>query len=371
MLDSPIKTKRLRDLLTRLLDIYSPSGKEEEVIDFVYAYLKRRGLPVVRQEVDENRCNLVVAPAGSEAAAAFIGHLDTVPAFDLDEFGFYEEGDRIFGLGASDMKSGCAAMIEAFVTLWEQGYTSLPLILALVVGEEETGDGAAELVKEYHFPWALIGEPTTLQPCLNHYGYMEVQLITRGSRRHASLARPGQNAVEGLLRLLLNLTNHLEKNTPRLVYNIRDLFSSGSGFIVPDECRAWVDIHLPPEAPLPEITMELEELVEGQRLERPDLETLFHIQTLHAGYALPDKGPLTSALKTALAGAGLAWEPASFPSHSDANLLWTSGVKPVMFGCGSLDEAHRPDEFVLFDQVRVAAEIYYRTALSFAAKDAS
>ena len=230
---SPIKPRRLLQLLRRMLNIYSPSGKEEELVDFVHGYLKRRGLPVLRQEVDENRDNLIVSPAGEESLAAFIGHLDTVSAYDLEDFGPYEEDGVINGLGASDMKGGCAAMIEAFTCLWEEGRTGMPLTLALVVGEEEAGDGAEALVKDYYFPWAIIGEPTDLKPCLSHYGYLEIQLNSKGRRRHASLANRGRNPVEDMLRLLLNLSEYLEHQRSELVFNIRDLFSSGRGL-----CRA-------------------------------------------------------------------------------------------------------------------------------------
>ncbi len=98
-----------------MVDIYSPSGKEEEILDLLYGYLRRQKLPVVRQPVDESRHNLVVAPQGAEIRLAFIGHVDTVPAFDLDHYGYEEHGDQIRGLGAADMKGGCAAMVEAYL----------------------------------------------------------------------------------------------------------------------------------------------------------------------------------------------------------------------------------------------------------------
>ncbi|MFO7460133.1 MAG: M20/M25/M40 family metallo-hydrolase, partial [Desulfatiglandales bacterium] len=177
-----INPKRLRRLFKRLLDIYSPSGKEEDVVDYLHSYMKRHGLPVCRQDVGENRHNLIVSFSGRETELAFIGHVDTVSAYELEDFGAQEKGDVIKGLGAADMKGACAAMIEAFTCLLEQGIEEAPLSLALVVGEEEKGDGAEALVKEYHFPWAIIGEPTDLKPCLKHYGYLEIRLNTRGRR---------------------------------------------------------------------------------------------------------------------------------------------------------------------------------------------
>jgi acetylornithine deacetylase len=113
-----INPRRLKNLLKEMVDIYSPSGKEEEIAEFTEKYLQKHDLPVRRQEVDENRFNLIVFPKGKdEVELCFVGHLDTVTAHDLEDFGPSEENGTIYGLGTADMKAGCAAMIEAFVNL--------------------------------------------------------------------------------------------------------------------------------------------------------------------------------------------------------------------------------------------------------------
>jgi acetylornithine deacetylase len=371
MIEGPaqINPKRLRRLLKRILDIYSPSGKEEDVVDYLYTYMKRHGLPVWRQDVDENRQNLIVSFSGREPELAFIGHVDTVSAYELEDFGAQENGDVIKGLGAADMKGACAAMIEAFTCLLEQGITEAPLALALVVGEEEKGDGAEVLVKEYPFPWAVIGEPTDLKPCLKHYGYLEIRLNTRGRRLHASLANKGGNAVEHMLRILLGLSRYLEGESRELIYNIRDLYSSGGGFVVPDGCEAWVDVHLPPTAPVSEISLEIEELIAGESQNVPSVEASVHFTMVHSGYELPERGRVIEALKSSFSDLALAWEPLAFPSHSDANQLWMAGVKPIILGCGRLEKAHSPDEDVRFEQVLGAAEIYFRMAARVGAQE--
>jgi acetylornithine deacetylase len=353
-----LQPKRLRKLLRRLVDIYSPSGKEEEVLDFLRTYLKRHGLPVFEQPVDDNRSNLLVLPSEGEVQVAFIGHLDTVVAYDLDDYAYDERGDEIRGLGTADMKGGCAAMIEAYMALWETGRGSFPAALCLVVGEEEEGDGAEQLVKDYHFPWAIVGEPTDLRPCLSHYGYLEINFATLGRRMHASLANTRQNAVESLLGLMLDISRYVEREHPELVYNIRDLFSSQAGFAVPERCEAWVDIHLPPAAPIGEIIAELEEIVGKARQGNASVEVTHRIATIDSGYDLPEKGSAIDALKSVYERHSLPWEPQAFRSHSDANRLWTAGVKTILVGPGNLEKAHTPEEAISFGQVFKAAELY-------------
>jgi acetylornithine deacetylase len=355
---SGIQPNRLRRLLRRLIDIYSPSGKEEEILAHLYAYLKRHRLPVLRQPVDECRYNLVVVPAATEIRVALIGHVDTVVAYDFDHYGCEEQGDLIQGLGAADMKGGCAALVEAYLSLWEEERSALPAALALVVGEEEDGDGAERLARDFHFPWAVIAEPTDLRPCLSHYGYLEIQLSSRGQRLHASLANRSQNPVQSMLSLLLHMARYLEEKRPEAVYNIRDLLSTRAGFVVPDWCEAWIDVHLPPKLPISEITRDLEVMVSQAQSDHPLLEASIRFTNMHSGYELPEKGPVIEALHDLYAKRSLPWAPEPFGSHSDANLLWASGVKPVLLGPGCLDKAHAPDESVSFQQVHAAAEIY-------------
>jgi acetylornithine deacetylase len=197
---------------------------------------------------------------------------------------------------------------------------------------------------------------------MQHYSYLEMQLNARGRRYHASLAKKGSNPVEVMLRLLLRLSRYMEKERSEAVYNIRDLFSSGGGFVVPDGCEAWVDVHLPPSAPLADITVEIEELMAKEKEIHPFVEILVRFSTVHSGYKLPEKGEVVDALKGAFMQQGLGWEPLAFPSHSDANQLWTAGVKPIILGCGQLESAHSPQEWVSFNQVCTAAEIYYGLA---------
>jgi acetylornithine deacetylase len=359
-----IQPRRLRSLLRRLVNIYSPSGKEEDILSYVYGYMKRHYLPVIRQFVDDSRYNLVVIPPEIDVQLALIGHLDTVAAYDLDHYGYQEKGDRVTGLGTADMKSGCAALVEAYLSVWEAGIRRMPVALALVVGEEEEGDGIERLVDEFYFPWALVAEPTDLCPCLSHYGYMEIQISTRGRRLHASLADRIHNPVENMLHLLMRVSRYMVDRRPEGVYNIRDLLSSHVGFAVPDWCEVWLDVHLPPHSPIGDVSLELEQIVDRIRKDNPQNNAAIRFVTVHGGYELPEKGSVVEALQNLYKMRSLAWTPQAFSSHSDANRLWISGVKPILLGPGQLQMAHAPEESVSFSQVQWSAEFYRDLILS-------
>ena len=358
MTNNRIQPQRLGKLLQRLVDIYSPSGKEGDVLDFLKGYLKRRNLPVIIQTVDEDRYNIILAPENTDIQLAFIGHIDTVTAPDLDNYGYSMQGDRVTGLGVADMKGGCAAMLEAFLTFWEAGNSEAPIALCLVVGEEESGDGAEKLMKSYHFPWAVIGEPTNMVPCLQSYGYVEILLSARGTRQHASLAKRRHNAVEVMLQTILRLTHQLETKHPHINYNIRDLFSSNSGFAVPERCEAWLDLHVPPDVGIGEILLDLEEVTMSKKECCPSIQIGFRSATIAAGYQIPEKAAIIDTIKDIYKTRTLTWSTEAFRSHSDANQIWASGVKPLILGPGQLEQAHSHDESASFQQICLAAEIY-------------
>jgi len=349
---------RLKKLLIRMIDIYSPSGKEEALLQYLKGYLKRRGFNVQSQPVDDNRYNLILAPATGDIQLALVGHLDTVTAYDLEHYAAVEKGDEILGLGAADMKGGCAAMMEAYMAFACEGSNVPALALCLVVGEEETGDGAARLMKDFRFPRAIIGEPTGLLPCFKVHGYIETMISAHGKRLHASMAGRRENAVETLLERLIKVTHFFEHTHPELIYNIRDIYTASAGFAVPEYSEAWIDIHLPSGAVPGEIITELEEIVTLQSLPHKRIEVVFRTETIDAGYEIPEKGPASDCLRAAFSDHGLPWKTDVFRSHSDANQMFASGAKPILLGPGRLEKAHTQDESVSFREVRTAAEIY-------------
>jgi acetylornithine deacetylase len=352
-----IDDTRLESILKALIDIYSPSGKEHQVVDTAAAILREGGVPLELCEVDRGRCNIEVSGGGA-VDLAFVGHLDTVPAFDMDTLPYRRIGDRVAGLGAADMKGGCAAMMEAFIAARSAGILPAAAGLFLVVGEEESGDGTADLLSRRRFGTALVAEPTDLMPCLAHCGYVEVQVRAFGDRRHAAMAGREVNAIHGMLAALQRLSDWVEKEHPAVVLNIRDLHSSESGFAVPDRCVADLDLHLPPQTDLRVFLRDARAVLDGALAGSAVSRYEINVPTEAAGYVLPAGDPLARIVQAACTARGLPFQPATFMSHSDANLLHDAGCSTVILGPGQLARAHTRDESVGFAQVCAAASLY-------------
>ncbi len=362
-----IDPDRLRRLLLEMLEIYSPSGKEEDIQLLLEDVFRQRGLSVEREMVEEDRYNLLLRLGAGEPQLYFVGHVDTVTAWDLEEAGPRQEGDIIRGLGSADMKGGCAAMVEAFLALAELPFPEQPAVgLLLVVGEEENGDGSAAFLRGRRPRWVVIGEPTSLVPCFSHYGYLEAGFVTRGRRIHSSLPELGHNAVESMLRVLLHLGRDplFERESSGIVYSIREMSSGRAGFVVPDRCEAWIDLHLPPDMAPEQVMTAIRrragmaaELVSGL-----DLEVDFAFAS--QGYRLLADNPPAPVLADIYRQLSLPLRQEPFRSHSDGNLFFEAGVNPLILGPGSLEVAHTPDEQTSFAEVLAAAKIYMALALT-------
>ncbi|MBD3263766.1 MAG: M20/M25/M40 family metallo-hydrolase [Candidatus Omnitrophica bacterium] len=351
-----IKKRRLEKLACSLIDIYSPSGKEEEVLSFLYRYFCSLKIPVKKQKVDESRYNLVIGDENNRTIPVLCGHLDTAPAFNLDRYESVKKRYVIEGLGAADMKGGCAAIAEAFVCWYENYRKNPPLNLIFVVGEEDTEDGIEEFLKEYRPTWAIVAEPTNLAVCAGHYGYLEVEIATFGYRRHASLANTEHNAIYTMFRAIKKITDFLDKDKKSISYNIRDVHSSDAGFAVPDRCSAWIDVHVPPFEPLEEVAANLRNILE-KVFTNPRDSVKF--PSFYPGYQISAGFSILGSLKNIYIQKGLKWSVEDFRSHSDANIMKVSGVKPLILGPGQLAKAHSENESISISQLKTASQLYF------------
>ena len=369
-----IDKNRLDRLVTEAVRCYSPSYAEGPVVDLFEEAILGAGLPCRRQMVpaegaNDERANLIVELGPRPAALYFVGHVDTIPLLSDEKLGAHRNGDVLHGLGASDMKAGCAAMIEAFAALIAAGIQPERGIgLGLVVGEEEYGDGAIKLLEELRAPLVVIGEPTGLVPCFAHNGYFEAHLEAEGVRAHAALPNTGANAIHALLdwvRAIVDGFGGLPE-AEALAINLREISGGESRFVIAEHCSALLDVHLPPGSDRTPFEVVLEkaraEALAGN--ERAHLD--WRLAYWAAGYTLDPSDPRLAPVAPAFAACGLPYEPAVFRSHSDASLFYEAGSAPIVCGPGQLEVAHTKHDQVSLTETLTAARFYAALAAGFA-----
>ncbi|TNE49338.1 MAG: M20 family peptidase [Deltaproteobacteria bacterium] len=369
-----INHERLEQRLIDLVDIYSPSYAEGPILRYLEEECMERGMGYYKQPVDDSFYNLILTLGSGTPDFFILGHVDTIPQNHIQDHAARREEGIVRGLGAADMKSGVAAMVEALFALKDAGYPhDAPAIgVALLVDEEDGGTGIEQFVKRYQPGMAIVGEPTGMALCNIHYSYMELILSTKGKRVHSALAERGQNAILDLMQVIQRLYGmKAPGNTGgpnRCVFNLRDMHSGNRDFVVPPECNAWLDIHLHPDLSVPAFREAVEEILTQWQSETHKAHLTYEWRMSFSGFAIQDDEPIQTLLSQAAQSVQLEEQGSVFRSHSDANLLAEHGTRCVVIGPGELETAHTDEEYVKLSDLHKAAKLYVASFLSYASQ---
>jgi len=361
-----IDAEQLVALLTNAVEQYSPSYAEEPAMEVFAERLGECGVRYMRQPLPpgsgpaaDTRANLIIELGPQPSTLMWVGHVDTVPLIDEEEQRMHREGDILHGLGSADMKSGCAAIVEAVIAVARSGVEmKRGLTVALVVGEEEYGDGSEALLEWRTAPLTVIGEPTGLVPCVDHYGYYECLLTARGARAHAALPEMGASAIHAMLAWMQHLMEAGGEVMHGLTLNPREIRGGAGLFMVAQECEAAIDIHAPPGVDRAVIDQLIEQARDRAQETHPRCELQFENLYWATGYSSAADEPLLDPVRQAYQAAGLEWSPEAFRSHSDGSLFHQKGSVPVICGPGRLEVAHTRHEHVSLQETLDAARLY-------------
>ncbi len=365
-----IQPERLTQLLIDSVNRYSPSYAEEPATQVFAAALRRAGIPFARQPVLVNdspgastneRANLIVRLGPDPLELLWVGHVDTVALVEDDRPRARIIDGKLYGLGSADMKSGCAAAIEALSAIVASGVKlKRGLALALVVGEEQYGDGAEALTRTLTAPLTIVGEPTGLQACIDHYGYLECRLTSKGSRAHAALPEVGDNAIHAMLAWVMHIFEEAKQHPQAggLVFNPREIKGGAPIFAVPERCDAALDVHLLPDTTLNDAFGIIEAARMSALRDHGGCELTMEQLFWAPGYAAARADGRLSILQRAWQAVDKQFEAVAFRSHSDASLLYQRGTLPIVCGPGRLEVAHTPHEHVHLSELQESARLY-------------
>ncbi len=400
-------TETLRELVA--IPSVNPMGKavtgdiyfESRVTDYLQDLFARLELPCVRQTVEPQRENILArldATGGTDAPTMLWEvHQDTVPVdgMTIDPFRPQSSDDRICGRGSCDVKGGMSAMLAALSRLRHEPQRPINIVLACTINEEHGFSGAKELVKAWdsnssanagirkiipHRPQAaIIAEPTEMNVVVAHKGAIRWRLRTTGKACHSSNPEKGLNAIYLVAPVLKAIeTHHNALTTAGLDHTLcgRPTVSVGviSGGVsvntVPDECVIEIDRRLTPGEEPEQARQELiDSIANSVRSSDSQVDLQRHIQ--HDEPHLCGL-PLDSGQNQELA-AFVAERAAAVRGESqqvgvaygtDASVIAASGVPSVVFGPGSIAQAHTCDEWISVDQLNDAVEALVRIGTS-------
>ncbi|PCJ90228.1 MAG: acetylornithine deacetylase [Porticoccaceae bacterium] len=332
-----------------------------EVIELLASWLNDLGFTTeIMPLADPRKANLIATLGSGPGGLVLAGHTDTVPCdeklWQNNPFQLVEKDQRLYGLGACDMKGFFPLAIEAAKQFLDQPLKQ-PLII-LATADEESSMMGAQTLAEAGKPkarYALIGEPTGMKPISMHKGIMVEKLIIEGRSGHSSDPSLGLNAMETMhevLGELLAFRNELRDKYHNPLFavdyptmNLGCIHGGNNPNRICGQCELGFEIR-----PLPGMDMgKLQQIIRERILpyeQKNGVVISLNHYDVPAYSAAPDSklAKICESLTNHSSGA------VSFAT--EAPYLSKLGMDVMILGPGNIEQAHQPDEYLALDRIQ-------------------
>ncbi len=351
----------------------NPPGEEGACARYIYEWFDERGIDATLiSQPDPDRPSVAARIGSGYPTVVLNGHTDVVPAGDLDTWRYppYEaviDDGRIYGRGATDMKAGLAVAMTVAMRLRkaiEADELAGSIIVHAAAGEETGYPGTASLIDAgFGGDLAIVLEPTELRVATSAKGVATFRFGVEGIASHASRPDDGENAIDGLRRLLDLLAEYDDDirafRDPLVGHAYATVTEVQSGIdsnmaVVPDRAELLLDRRLLPGETIDSVQGELDELQARHRSNTIDrsLVQFYEPAAIDPGHFLAEVLRKHTGNRT-----GVSSEPYGLEAATDARSFIAEGIDAVIWGPGHLAQAHTVDEWVSTDEMRLAEEI--------------
>ncbi|MEM7539954.1 MAG: acetylornithine deacetylase [Pseudomonadota bacterium] len=337
------------------------------VVDLLADKFEGAGFRIETMLLDSARekKNLIARVGDGEGGLVLSGHTDTVPynaeLWDSDPFVIDERDNRWYGLGAADMKC-FFPIIEAAIAKIDLNGLSAPLTIVATADEESTMNGA-RLFERKLGDFAVIGEPTSLNPIALHKGIMVGQITIVGRSGHSSMPHLGLNAIDVMHQLINELKIWREALPQRFDNDAFELpiptmnFGRIEGGDSPNRicasCALSFDVRLLPGMNIADIEAELRDLVDQIIASSGASGGLEMVIPPIAGMQTSEVSPVVRA---ACDLTGRAAKSVAFAT--EGGFFNALGMQTVVCGAGAIEVAHQPNEYVpVADAIKMVAVV--------------
>jgi succinyl-diaminopimelate desuccinylase len=356
----------------------NPPGNELETAQKIAEYALAAGLEADIRALEENRANVIVTLKGYDSencpALLFSGHMDTVPVGNLpwqvDPLSGEKIDGKIYGRGASDMKGGIAASIEAMILLKESGHKFKgDIIFAGSAGEEVDCCGAHALVENQLLENAgaiIIAEPSNGKVFSAHKGALWLEIETYGKTAHCSMPNEGVNAVLHMSELINRLKEyqfgftqkHRLLGEPTLV--ISSINGGVSTNVVPDHCKITVDIRTIPEVNHTQVIDDIHSIIKSLENEFDNFKASLRVKNNLPSIECEEKNIFVeTALRVNEELTGVSQPELGVNYFTEGSVFSVETEAPIIiYGPGDEKLAHQPNEYVEINKFFAAIDFY-------------
>ncbi len=351
---------------------------EAEIAAYIADFLNDLRLAVTTHEVEAGRINVVGRLKGKGKGRSLIlnGHTDTVgvDGMTIDPFSADIRDGKLYGRGAYDMKGSLASMLSAAKTLADSGIELAgDLLLTLVVDEEFSSIGTADIVKHYHADGAIVTEPTDMAICRAHRGYIWYEVETIGRAAHGSRYDLGIDANMRMGRFLYEL-DRLEKDLrsrpPHPLAGPPSLHAAMlNGGTEPSiyaaSCKLQVERRTIAGETEAAITQELQAIIDGLAAEDSTFKATVKPVYQREPFDIAADAPIVAVLEDAVTHRlGQKPDHIGQPFWTDAAFLSAAGMETVLIGPTG-QGLHAAEEWVDIQSVVDLAHILAETAIAY------
>jgi acetylornithine deacetylase len=372
------------DTLTRLVQINSVNPTlapgapgEREIADFIAGSLRSCGLAAEIFEPEPGRTSVVGRLAGTGGGRSLMlnAHCDTVDVRGMAEpfSGAVREG-KLYGRGSYDMKGSLAACMAAAKGLKDSGIALRGDVVVAAVADEEYGSlGTRDLIGRIKVDGAIVTEPTALEVCLAHKGYLWIEVVVEGRAAHGSKFELGidANMKMGLFLARLNqLEVDLRTRTPHRLVGPPSLHAAllngGAGLSTyAPSCTLHIERRTVPGETEAQATAEIQEIVDELSDSDMDFRGAVRTYFVRDPFEVAETAAIVRAADRAVEKVrGCAPAHIGDTPWMDAALLQAAGIETVVLGAAGAG-AHSDVEYVDVDSVLKLADILAEAATDY------
>ena len=352
-------------LLTNLLGIYSPSGKEEDIANFLAGEMKKLGFQVGVDAIG----NVIGVVGEGEPTIFLCGHMDTVAGYVPLRV---EEG-KIYARGAVDAKGPLAAMVMAAAQVAKEPGFKGKVLVASVVEEEATSRGVRYLIHEgIEADYAIFGEPSGVENItIGYKGQIQLKVTLKTQTGHSSTPWLYENALEKAYEVWEQIKNSYppvekqESPFQAVTACLTKISGGRANSVIPFESEIHIDIRIPPQFTSTLVFQEIQKVVAQYQANNPKVGVKATVEDSVEPFEVNKSSPLVHALSASVRK--VLSKPATLlrkTGTGDMNILGKAmNLLIVTYGPGDSHLDHTLDEHIIISEYLDSIQIYKETII--------